>query len=179
MGVPVIDTDLIARELVEPGMPALNSIIEMFGSDLLLEDGRLDRSKLRSIIIHDDKEKKALENILHPLIANEVRHRVDRIFAPYIIIVVPLYRPSSNYDWADCVVVVDVPVEVQIKRVMKRDSVSEEEALAIIGAQTSRDERLDMADIVLKNERSLGALKRQTHKLHERLSKLASDSKER
>lgn len=166
LGVPVIDTDRIAREIVEPGQPALQSIADSFGPGILDGDGALDRRKMRKMIFSDPVLKSRLENILHPLISAEVLRQIGRQTGPYCILVIPLFAESSSYTWINRVLVVDVPEEVQIERVMARDKIEREQAEAILRAQTSRQKRLTLADDVLENSGSFSELKKQVEKLH-------------
>ena len=138
LGVPVIDTDLIAREVVEPGQPALKQISEIFGSDFLDGGGRLDRRKMREAIFTHPEKKSRLESILHPRIAEKVIERVSEVTAPYCLLVIPLYAESKAYDWINRVLVIDVSEEIQLERVMKRDQISREQAQSILSAQSTR-----------------------------------------
>ena len=107
-GVPVIDTDQIAHEIVEPGRPALKRIAEAFGQEFLGADGRLDRKKMRNVIFSDSRQKNRLENILHPAIAAEVDQLIAQIEEPWCILVVPLLAETSLFSWINRVLVVDV-----------------------------------------------------------------------
>ena len=164
--MPVIDTDLIAREVVEPGQPALDRIAEVFGDDFLTSEGQLDRQKMRRTIFSDPDKKASLEAILHPLIAEEVLRRVKELDSPYCILVIPLYAQSSAYAWIDRVLVVDVEVEVQIERVMTRDQISRNQSKSILSTQTSRRNRLALADDVIDNSGSLAELQEKVEVLH-------------
>lgn len=166
LGVPVIDTDVIARKVVEPGKPALTQIVEEFGEDFLDSDGRLDRRRMRDAIFSDAKQKDRLEAILHPLIAGEVMRQIDQLAAPYCILVIPLYAESIHYSWNDRVLVVDVDEETQTERVMARDDITREQAQAILDAQSSREERLSLADDVLENSGPLSELEAKVRALH-------------
>ena len=108
LGVPVVDTDVIAREIVEPGQPALNEIARGLGAHFIDQNGCLDRKAVRSAIFSDPDKKARLEAILHPRIALEVRRRIRLLEYPYCILVIPLYTESDRYDWVDRVLVVDV-----------------------------------------------------------------------
>ena len=166
LGVPVIDTDVIARDLVEPGQPALAEIARAFGNGFLTADGRLDRDKMRQAIFADTDLRRKLEQILHPKIAAETLHRIEALDGAYCILVIPLYSSSERYRWTDRVLVVDVDEEIQIERVMARDGVSRQQALAILDAQASRPDRLALADDVIDNGGSLEELREQVVKLH-------------
>ena len=166
LGVPVIDTDLIAREVVEPGQPALDHIAEVFGDEFLTSESRLDRQKMRQAIFSDPDQKSRLEAILHPPIAKEGMRRVKELDSPYCILVIPLYAQSTAYAWIDRVLVVDVEEEVQIERVMGRDQISRNQAKSILSAQTSRQDRLALADDIIDNSGSLAELQDKVEALH-------------
>jgi len=166
MGVPVIDTDRIAREVVEPGQPALTQISEVFGSDYLDNDGRLDRRKMREAIFSKPALKSRLEGILHPLIAEKVIERISEVEAPYCLLVIPLFAESKAYDWINRVLVVDVSEEVQLKRVMARDKISRKHAQSILDAQSTRQQRITLADDIIDNSGDLNELEEKVKKLH-------------
>ena len=166
LGVPVIDTDVIARELVEPSQPALAEIADTFGPVFLTPDGRLDRARLRQAVFANPGMRKQLESILHPRIAAEALRRISALEGDYCILVIPLYSSSERYGWANRVLVVDVEEELQIERVMARDGVSRQQALAILDAQASRADRLALADDVIDNGGSLEELREQVERLH-------------
>lgn len=174
LGVPVIDTDVIARQLVEPGQPALALIADIFGSEILDSTGGLDRKKMREAIFSDHEKKAQLERVLHPLIGEEVLKRLEQLTAPYCILVVPLYAESGSYRWVDRVLLVDVGEEQQIRRVMRRDDISEEQAEAILDAQASRAERAALADDVIDNSGTLDELEDKIESLHKKYSSLGS-----
>lgn len=174
LGVPVIDTDVIARQLVEPGQPALARIAEIFGPGILDSTGELDRKKMREAIFSDHEKKAQLEQVLHPLIGEEVLKRLEQLSAPYCILVVPLYAESGSYRWVDRVLLVDVSEEQQIRRVMLRDDISKEQAEAILDAQASRAERAALADDVIDNSGTLDELEDSIETLHKKYSSLGS-----
>ena len=173
LGTPVVDTDIIAREVVEPGSPALERIAGELGAGFLDADGKLNRSKLRQAIFSDPDLKSRLESILHPLIGKEVLQQVKQLDSPYCIIVIPLYAESSAYAWIDRVLVVDVIEDTQIERVMARDGISREQARAILNAQASRQDRLALADDILDNSGDLSELPEKVKALHEKYLSLA------
>lgn len=172
-GVPVIDTDRIAHEIVEPGQPALQRIIKAFGPEFLGADGRLDRKKMRNAIFSSPRQKTRLEGILHPAIASEVNHRIAQIAAPWCILVVPLLAETSLFPWIDRVLVVDVEESVQIKRVMARDKISQQQARSILDAQTGRQQRLALADDILDNSGTLKQLEARVDQLYDKYTALA------
>ena len=174
LGVPVIDTDVIAREVVEPGRPALAQVAEAFGADVLDADGRLDRKRMRDRIFADADARRRLEAILHPAIRAEMERQSQAAAGPYQLLVIPLLAEGGRRDHIDRVLLVDVPEELQIQRVMWRDGVSHGEAQASLNAQATRAQRLAMADDVLRNTGRVDDLRQQVAKLHQRFLGLAA-----
>ncbi|MEX1265585.1 MAG: dephospho-CoA kinase [Woeseia sp.] len=173
LGVPVIDTDVIARQVVEPGEPALAEIVSAFGEDILTDDGGLDRAAMRRIVFADDASRRQLEAILHPRIRKETMAQSVTAAGPYQVIVVPLLAESPMKDGMDRILVVDVPESVQLDRLLARDSESPEQARRIIAAQVSRADRLAIADDIIRNDGALADTKRQVRDLHQRYLALA------
>ncbi|GAB3680156.1 dephospho-CoA kinase [Salinisphaera aquimarina] len=151
LGVTIIDADLVAREVVEPGQPALDEIAERFGADILDAEGRLKRRALREIVFSDDNARADLEAITHPRIREELARQRDAAQSDYCLLVVPLLVKSSMLDLVDRVLVVDAPESVQLERLISRDDIDESLARRMIAAQDSRAERLAMSDDVLVN----------------------------
>jgi dephospho-CoA kinase len=174
LGVPVIDTDVIAREVVEPGRPALAQVAEAFGRDVLDADGRLDRKRMREHIFSDPGARLRLEGILHPAIRAEMERQSQAAGGPYQVLVIPLLAEGGRRDHVDRVLLVDVPEELQIQRVMWRDGVSHEQAQASLNAQATRAQRLAMADHVLRNTGRVDDLREQVAKLHQQFLRLAA-----
>lgn len=166
LGIPIIDADLISRELVEPGQPAWARIVEAFGRDVLDSDGRLDRRRLRDVAFSDVVMRKRLEGILHPAIREEIVRRSHASKGPYQVLVIPLLVENGLQHLVDRVLVVDVPEATQLERLKIRDSVSEDQARRVLAAQASREARLSAADDVITNSGSLGDLKSQVALLH-------------
>lgn len=173
-GAPVVDTDQLARELVEPGQAALAEIVAHFGPGCLDDAGRLHRARLRERVFADAEGRRRLEAILHPRIRTRVRERVAALTTPYCVIVIPLLAETGKMDLMDRVLVVDAPETEQIRRVMARDRVSETQARRILAAQAGRAQRLALADDVLENVGDLEALDRQVAFLHQRYLALAA-----
>ncbi|MEO1750899.1 dephospho-CoA kinase [Thiofaba sp. EF100] len=179
-GVPVIDTDLIARELVTPGQPALAEIAARFGPDALSTDGTLNRPWLRQRIFADEAARKVLESILHPRIRAEVQRRLEalRLQTPppaYALVVIPLLVETGAYDaLLDRVLVVDLPEDLQLQRLMTRDGVEEPLARAMLAAQASREARLARADDVINNRGAPDDLMEQVERLHRLYAGLAA-----
>lgn len=167
LGAGIIDADRIARELVEPGRPALAAIARHFGAQVLDADGRLDRALLRARVFHDAEEKRWLENLLHPLVREEIDRRIAAATEPYVILDVPLLLESGHYDFVDRVLVVDVPEEVQLARALARDTAPEAEVRRIIAAQIPRAERRARADDIIDNTGTREDLVRETERLHD------------
>jgi dephospho-CoA kinase len=150
-GVPVIDTDVIAREVVEPGQPALAQVLAEFGAGVVDADGRLDRRRMRERIFADPGARQRLEAILHPAIRAEMERQSMAAGGPYQLLAIPLLAEGGRRDHVDRVLLVDVPEELQIRRLMLRDGVTYEEARASLNAQATRAERLALADDVIRN----------------------------
>ena len=173
-GVPVIDTDVIAREVVEPGRPALALVAEAFGADVLDAAGRLDRKRMRERIFTDPAAKRRLEAILHPAIRAEMERQSQAAGGPYQLLVIPLLAEGGRRDHVDRVLLVDVPEELQVQRVMWRDGVSHDQALASLNAQATRAQRLAMADDVLPNTGRVDDLRERVAELHRHYLELAA-----
>lgn len=173
LNVPVIDTDLIAHELVEPGQPALQQITAVFGQWILDQAGELDRSKLRQQIFADPRKRRRLESILHPLIKTQVHNHVAGLTTPYCVIVVPLLIESAWQDLVDRILVVDTAQDLQISRVSPRDGLSEAQIRRIIQSQVDRPTRLAAADDIIINDDDIENLENSVGKLHEKYLRLA------
>lgn len=176
LGMPVIDTDVIARELVEPGQPALAEIAQTFGDEFLLDDGRLDRDALRNRVFENPEEREKLEAILHPRIRAALYERIAATTAPYCIAVIPLLLEAGLEKEVDRVLVVDAEEPDQLQRVMARDQLSKEAVTAIMQAQTDRNTRLAAADDVILNDGSLETLADRVKALHTRYMGIADGS---
>lgn len=166
LGVPVIDTDVIAREVVEPGQPALAEIREAFGAGVIAADGTLDRRAMRAIVFDDDAARRRLEAILHPKIGEATREQAEAAGGAYQIVVVPLLIGSSLRGFVDRVLVVDCDEQTQIARLLDRDAESEDQARRMLAAQSSRTDRLAIADDVIVNDGALEATREQVLALH-------------
>ena len=175
LGVPVIDTDVIAREVVQPGQPALDEIRARFGDEVFDTAGRLDRSGMRRRIFSDEDARLDLEAILHPRIGEETRRRANKAAGPYQVIVVPLLVGSPLAQFVDRVVVVDCDEELQIQRLLARDAETVEQARKILSAQASREARLAIADDVISNDAGLDETRRQVHALDRAFRDLATN----
>lgn len=178
LGIAVVDTDEIARDLTRPGGVAIEPIRTAFGSGLIGPDGALDRAKMRKLVFGDPAAKKGLEAILHPLIRDESRRRCERADSAYAVLVIPLLAESgidrSRYER---VLVVDCAEAQQIERVMRRSGLSEKEVRDILATQATRERRLTLADDVIDNRGPAEALERQVSRLNEKYLTLARDSR--
>ena len=169
LGITVVDADLASRVVVEKGKPCLEEIAKHFGDDILNENDELNRAKLREIIFNSDSEKLWLESLLHPAIAEQIKDELNASKSPYTILVSPLLLETNQRDFCDKVLVVDVPIELQMERTIKRDGVSEDQVKSIIKSQINRDERLQLADEIIINEGSIEDLEMIVRELHKKL----------
>lgn len=174
LGINVIDADIIARQVVEPGQPALMAIAEHFGSALIAPDGSLQRRMLRERIFASPEEKSWLNALLHPLIQQETRRQFQQATSPYVLWVVPLLVENALYKQANRVLVIDVTPETQLLRTMQRDNVTREHAEQILAAQATREARLAVADDVIDNNGAPDAIASDVARLHARYLQLAS-----
>jgi dephospho-CoA kinase len=165
-GITVVDADVVARLVVESGTPALAAIAAHFGKEILLTDGSLDRAALRSRVFSNESERRWLEQLTHPLIGQEILNQISASCSAYTILSSPLLLDTSQKALVDCVVVVDAPEALQLQRTVQRDSNNEEQVRRIMAAQMSRADRLERADIVIDNSRSLEELEGQVEELH-------------
>lgn len=176
LGVPIIDTYQVAREVVEPGQPPLERLVERFGQDILTPDGHLDRPKLRQIVFSDPMARTDLEALTHPAIGSAVEAWSAAAGGPYQILIIPLLVEKNLSSQVDRVLVVDCDEELQIRRLQARDGSTLEQARAILNAQTSRTARLKSAHDVIQNDGDLSAVRDQVSALHTRYLELAGQS---
>ncbi len=166
LGITVVDADLAARVIMEPGRPALAAVAARFGEAILLADGQLDRAALRRIVFADASQRQWLEQLTHPLIGEEIVRQLAAADSPYVVLSSPLLLETSQKTLCDTVVVVDVPEQMQLQRTMQRDANDEAQVRRIMAAQLSREERLAGADRVIDNSGSLAELRAQVEGLH-------------
>ena len=176
-GITVVDADVVARIVVEPGRPALTAIAEHFGANILQADGTLDRAALRSRVFSDASERRWLEQLTHPLIGQEIVDQLGASHSPYTVLSSPLLLDTSQKALVDCVVVVDAPEALQLQRTVQRDSNDETQVKRIMAAQLARDERLALADIVIDNSGTLDDLNQQVDELHKEFLLRAESSR--
>ncbi|HLS05162.1 MAG TPA: dephospho-CoA kinase [Wenzhouxiangella sp.] len=170
LGVPVVDTDVIARQVVAPASPGLARVVAEFGPGVLHENGSLNRARLGKLVFSSPSRRARLEAILHPLIEKQARHEIaQQAEADYVLLVVPLLVESGLFEDADCIVTVDVDEQTQVERLMRRSGMDEKQARAMLDAQTSRARRLEVADHVVDNSGSLEELRDRVVALHHML----------
>ena len=173
--VPVIDTDIIARELVKANQPALTEIIKTFGNNVITSNGELDRKQLAKITFHDEQARKKLEQILHPRIRESMLAQINAISAPYVIAVIPLLIETGQLDLVDHILVIDCPEEIQIQRIKQRDHRDDQQIKEILRAQASRADRLSVADDVIENQQDISNLDAKIEELHQKFLHMSQD----
>ena len=173
LGVPILDSDQVAREVVEPGQPPLERLVERFGRGILTPDGHLDRPALRDIVFSDPRARADLENLTHPAIGAALEARSAAAGGPYQILVIPLLVEKNLSAHVDRVLVVDCDEELQIRRLHARDGSTRAQAQAILDAQVSRGARLKAADDVIRNDADMSAVQAQVGALHAHYLELA------
>ncbi|NIF16589.1 dephospho-CoA kinase [Pantoea sp. Cy-639] len=166
LGVHLVDADQAARWVVEPGRPALARIVERFGPGVLQDDGQLDRAALRQLIFADPAQRQWLEQLLHPLIGQEIFSYLAKAETPYAVYVSPLLIESGQHQKIQRILVIDAPTDLQVARTLSRDNTSPEQVQAILRAQLAREERLRHADDVVVNDRDLASLHAEIDRLH-------------
>jgi dephospho-CoA kinase len=177
-GVSIFDADLVARDLVQPGQPALAEIAVAFGNAMLTASGELDRRRMRERVFADIEERRRLERIHHPKVRETLLAAAVACTDAYSVLVIPLLAEShEDYVWIDRALVVDVPLETQLARVMQRDGITRDAALSILAVQATREQRLALADDVIDNAGSPEALGSSVERLHARYLALAAAQK--
>ncbi len=173
--IPILDADIIARELVEPGKIALEQIVDYFGETILNEQGQINRTKLRDIVFNRPNDRRHLENILHPLIRKQIHASLPLLKSNYCIICMPLLLETKQTDLVNRILVIDVPEDIQLERAKKRDQLTNDEMKTIINVQFSREERLKYADDVILNDNNIEALAQKVQTMHLKYSELAKN----
>jgi dephospho-CoA kinase len=176
LGAVLIDTDIIAREVVLPGTPGLQDIVDTFGTEMLDADGMLDRPAMRRLVFADDAKRRQLEAILHPKIRQEAERQMQTRGGPYQIVIVPLLVESPLKNLVDRIVVVDCSEAIQLERLLARDIGTKDQARRMLAAQASRQERLALADDVIANDADIAETRIQVAALHARYLALAAAS---
>ncbi|CAM3506339.1 Dephospho-CoA kinase [Vibrio aerogenes CECT 7868] len=167
-GIDIVDADIIAREVVARDTPGLDAIKNRFGHEIILDDGSLNRAKLREIIFTYPEEKQWLDQLLHPMIREKMQLSLSQVSSPYALLVVPLLVENQLQYLAQRILVVDVSESTQIDRVMLRDGVSRQQALNILSSQATRAERLAIANDVIKNDTKNNELLSRVTELHQK-----------
>jgi dephospho-CoA kinase len=177
LGIEIVDADVIARDVVAIGSDGLNAIVKHFGNAILLDDGSLNRAKLRDIIFADPEQKNWLNNLLHPLIRQNITAQLNAATSPYVVLSAPLLFENKLDALCNHTLLVDVPVEVQLERTAARDSVSTEQVKSIITAQMSRDDKLKKAASILDNHREINVVLADVEVLHQSFLQQAETQK--
>lgn len=172
LGTAIIDTDVIAKELLELDKPAYLDVVKCFGDCILLPNREIDRFSLKQRIISNNEDRSNLENILHPLIQQIVKKRIKLATGSYCIIVIPLLIEKNNYPMLNRILVIDATVNKQIERVRQRDGLTQSDIKKFITLQASRQQRLDAADDVISNDQGLAELTAATQLMHAKYLKL-------
>ena len=175
LGVPVIDADQLAHALVEPGQPALDEIIAVFGKDCIAPDRQLRRDHIRQRIYSDNSLKSRLEAILHPKIRQRIKILLSKIKTPYCIVAIPLLLETQQTDLVDRILVIDTPEKEQLERVAARDGLSDNTIMTIMQSQTDRNTRLAAADDIIMNDSDLESLTDRILELHTHYMEISYD----
>ena len=173
LGITIVDADIAARAVVEPGQPALEKIAARYGGEILLQNGTLDRRKLRDIIFNNPAEKQWLETLLHPKIGQLIQQQLTAAPSAYAILVSPLLIETSQHQLVDRILVVDVPEQIQLERTMARDNMTEEQTRRIIKSQASREQRLAVANEIVDNSGTLKELQALLSDVHQQYLQIA------
>ncbi|ANF82736.1 dephospho-CoA kinase [Acinetobacter sp. NCu2D-2] len=166
-GIVVVDADVVAREVVEPGQPALFEIQRVFGDEILLEDGHLNRRALRDIVFQSNTAREQLEAITHPAIRLSIIEQLQAAESPYVILVSPLLFETNQHELTQHTLLIDASVELQIQRAVQRDGQNIEQIKKIIAAQMPREQKQQLADDIVLNDGHLDHLYQQLEKLHQ------------
>ncbi|KJY66624.1 dephospho-CoA kinase [Vibrio coralliilyticus] len=176
-GIEIVDADVVAREVVEPGSEGLKAIEERWGSGILLHDGTLNRAKLREVIFANEEEKAWINGLLHPMIREKMQADIAEVTSPYGLLVIPLMVENNLQSLADRVLVVDVDKQTQMRRTVERDGVPLEQVESILAAQASRTQRLAIADDVIKNNATNQELLPQITELHQKYLEICRENR--
>jgi dephospho-CoA kinase len=174
LGVPLVDTDVVARQVVARGEPELAAVVAEFGPEVLSPSGDLNRPALRRLVFADDAKRRRLEAILHPSIRSRTLAELAQQTAPYAIVAVPLLVETSFGELVDRILVVDAPDSAQLERLQRRDAIPRDEALAMLRAQADRATRLQAAHDIIDNSGTVESTRRQVEQLHRRYLDLAA-----
>ncbi|NQY25671.1 MAG: dephospho-CoA kinase [Piscirickettsiaceae bacterium] len=173
--IAIIDADIIAREVVEPNQAAFKEIVQLFGNTIIQNNGTLNRKQIRQLVFSNTEAKQQLEDILHPRIRQQLIQQSDQLDVPYCILAIPLLLEADMSDLVDRILVVDIEIEQQIKRLCQRDNISLQDAQSIIASQSTREQRLAIADDVISNANSIKDLTVLVSELHTKYGALAKN----
>lgn len=180
LGAPVFDADLVAREVVAAGQPALSEIVSVFGASILTSAGDLDRARMRGIVFADPRARQRLESIIHPRVRGALLSRSQACTAAYCVLAIPLFvECSTDYAWVNRVLTTDAPTDVQLRRLSQRPGIEVETARQILAAQATREQRLSLANDVIDNTGPIDMLDAVVERLHRRYLELAARWPER
>ncbi|MEJ6520792.1 dephospho-CoA kinase [Shewanella bicestrii] len=174
-GVDLVDADIVAREVVAKGSKGLEAIIAHFGTEILTEAGELDRAKLRQQVFSNEQERQWLNQLLHPMIRQEMLSQVENATSDYVIMVVPLLFENGLDRLVNRTLVVDISPELQVSRTVKRDNVDATQVNNIINSQCSRNDKLARADDIIDNQGEISKLKQEVQALHQRYLQLSGN----
>ena len=165
--IPVIDADIIAKDVVKKNQPALQALVAEFGENILTDSGELDRPKVKNLVFAQPDKRKILERIVHPEVRKEMSSQISQVSKSYCLLSVPLIAESTNKDMFDRILVVDCDEKTQMKRVISRDHLANKTVIAIMKSQARREDRLAIADDIIKNNGPTSQLNDQVQLLHE------------
>jgi len=174
-GAPVLDADIIARQLVAPGQPTVNDIAQHFGPDILTPDGAIKRAVLRQIVFQNPEGRQWLEDLLHPKIRAYMQQELAHMTQAYCLLSMPLLLETQQQDLVERILVVDLPTPIQLARVKQRDKLTQDEIQRILAVQLSREERLSYADDIISNLDPVEALTHAVQTLHEKYLQMAQN----
>ncbi|MBU2425850.1 MAG: dephospho-CoA kinase [Gammaproteobacteria bacterium] len=175
LGISLVDADIVARQVVAPGQPALAAIAQQFGPEILLADGKLNRALLRQHIFSDATAKEWLDQLLHPLIRQQMLQQLQDATSSYVLLVAPLLIENGLTRYIDQLLVVDIEPKTQLLRTTVRDGVSEQQVTAIMAAQCDRSQRLQLADQIINNDQDTAVLPEKVLALHQIYLALAAE----
>ena len=173
LGVPIVDADAIARQVVEPGSPALTEIAQTFGPDIIEKDGTLNRRAMRQLIFNDAKKRHQLEKILHPRIQREMLAQTETLKGSYCIFAIPLLFEAKQQHLVDRTLLVDCNEQTRRQRLRSRDNMSDSDVDKAFAAQFDQQQRLSLADDVITNNQDIDSLRSQVIALHQRYKRMA------
>lgn len=175
LGVPVIDADLIAHQLIKKDGAAYSVIKKLFGNEIIMENGEINRPLLRKIIFNTPSSRTKLENILHPLVFSEIEKQVSTLNHPYCVICIPLLVETNATDKVDRILVIDADDSKQIERTIQRDKSNKSDVCKIIETQAPRNRRLDAADDIIQNNNDIDSLRAEIQLLHDKYNHIAAN----